>query len=79
MALKMSLQVRLDAARGRQVKRGVRLLALNLKHERKTCRSRAARGSLSMQLHVSLSRYAAALRGILDPARRTLSRSFQGG
>jgi hypothetical protein len=56
----------------------VRLLALNFRNERKTCLLLTARGSLPIKMNASLSRCAAALRGILDAACRELSSFFEG-
>jgi hypothetical protein len=61
------------------VNSGVRLLVLNFKNERKTCRSRTPRGSLSVRLNASLPPCAAALRGTLDAASRAVNHFFGGG
>ena len=50
-----------------------------VKAEAKTCLLLAARGSFSIQLNLSLSGCAAALRGLLDAMRRTLNHFCQGG
>jgi hypothetical protein len=69
----------LKAARSRRVNSSVRLRALTLKYERRTCLLLTARGSVQIRVNVSLSGCAAALRGIFEAGSRRLNASYDGG